>query len=62
MRDPNRIYVICSQIAKAWHDNVPDWRFTQMLCNFLSYMGSDCFYMEDEVFMKKFNEYMRTLV
>ena len=62
MRDPNRIYVICSQIAKAWHDNVPDWRFTQMLCNFLSYMGSDYFYMEDEVFMEKFNEYMRTLV
>lgn len=62
MRDPNRIYVICSRIAKTWYDNVPDWRFTQMLCNFLSYMGSDCFYMEDDMFIEKFEEYMRTLV
>ena len=45
MRDPNRIYVICSQIAKAWYDNVPDWRFTQMLCNFLSSLIQKFFWL-----------------
>ena len=49
MRDPNRIYNICFQIAKVWHDNVPDWRFTQLFVNFMSHMQSDCFYMEDEI-------------
>ena len=38
MRDPNRIYSICFQIAKVWHDNVPDWRFAQLFVNFISHM------------------------
>ena len=61
MRDPNRIYNICFQIAKVWHDNVPDWRFTQLFVNLMSYMQSDCFYMEDEDFIMKLEEFLKEI-
>ena len=61
MRDPNRIYNICFQIAKVWHDNVPDWRFTQLLVNFMSRMQSDCFYMKDEDFIMKLEEFLKEI-
>ena len=61
MRDPNRIYAIWFQIAKVWHDNVPDWRFTQLFANFMSHMQSDCFYMEDEDFIMKLEEFLKEI-
>ena len=61
MRDPNRIYTICFQIAKVWHDNVPDWRFTQLFVNFMSHMQSDCFYMKDEDFIMKLEEFLKEI-
>ena len=61
MRDPNRIYSICFQIAKVWHDNVLDWRFTQLFVNFMSHMQSDCFYMEDEDFIMKLEEFLKEI-
>ena len=61
MRDPNRIYSICFQIAKVWHDNVHDWRFTQLFVNFMSYIQSDCFYMEDEDFIMKLEEFLKEI-
>ena len=61
MRDPNRIYTICFQIAKVWHDNVSDWRFTQLFVNFMGHMQSDCFYMEDEDFIMKLEEFLKEI-
>ena len=32
MRDPKRIKEFCDRLAKVW-ENVPDWRFGQILMN-----------------------------
>ncbi len=58
MRDVNRILRITSRIADKWYDKCPDWRFMQMVCNFMAWLGSDVFYLEDDKFEEKFNEFM----
>lgn len=61
MRDTNRIFPMMNAIAAKWADKCPDWRFVQLMMNFISWLGRDPFYMEDEDFMKKFDEFMETL-
>ena len=58
MRNTGRIFPLCNEIAILWADVCPDWRFTQLMNNFLSWMGSDCFYVEDDRFLQKFKEFM----
>ena len=58
MRDPNRVYTICTRLAQTWEANVPDWRLTQLFVNFMSHMRSDCFYMEDEDFITRLEEFL----
>ena len=60
MRDIERIDVICDKLKEMWK-KFPDWRFTQMIVNFMSYVGSDCFYMEDEEFIEKLNQFIEEL-
>ena len=55
MRDPNRIYDFCDQLAEIWTNNCPDWRFTQLMSNILD--GRDLFYMEENDFMKEVEAY-----
>lgn len=57
MRDINRIDVICAKIAEIWK-TVPDWRFMQLLVNFQEAIGGDGFYLEDDRFIKLFNEFV----
>lgn len=61
MRDPNRIWDITNYIADKWHDTCPDWRFMQLMSNFITWLGRDPFYMQDDDFLQKFYEYMETL-
>ena len=61
MRDPNRIYAICTRLAQTWEKNVPDSRLTQLFVNFMSRMQSDCFYMEDEDFIMKLEEFLKEI-
>ena len=61
MRDPNRVYAICTRLAQAWEKNVPDWRLTQLFVNFMSHMRSDCFYMEDEDFITRLEEFLKEI-
>lgn len=56
MRDPQRIDKVCAEIARIWK-RYPDFRFTQMISNFYGYKRSDCYYMEDEKFVKELNEF-----
>ena len=58
MRDSNRVYAICTRLARIWEKNVPDWRLTQLFVNFMSHMRSDCFYMEDEDFITRLEEFL----
>lgn len=57
MRDINRIDTICAKIAEIWK-TVPDWRFMQLLVNFQEAIGTDGFYLEDDRFIKLFNEFV----
>lgn len=60
MRDPNRIYAFCNELAELWATNVPDWRFGQLMMNVLGEMqstGRDPFFPEEDemiVFFKKY--------
>lgn len=58
MRDPNRIYPLCLKIAELWEQTCPDLRFMQLMSNFAVWYGAHPFYMEDDVFMEKFREFV----
>ena len=61
MRDPNRIYKYCHELAQLWH-KVPDWRFGQLMSNVLSaYQAEkmrDIFFPEDDELMEFFKKYI----
>ena len=48
MRDPNRIDKFCEGLKTIWHQ-VPDWRFGQLIYNFMltQYTSGRAFYAED---------------
>jgi hypothetical protein len=56
MRDPTRVYKYCHVLADAWSE-LPDWRFAQLITNFIAYLGNDPFFMEDEEFFDKLKKY-----
>ena len=58
MRDANRIEPTLSRIAELWKNNVPDWRFGQLLYNFLAVYG-DPFYLEDDDFIVALEAFFR---
>ncbi len=60
MRDPQRIDKFMDELGKLWREKVPDWRFGQLMYNFLSSKG-DPFYWEEDDFLKKFKEYLEGL-
>lgn len=60
MREKNRIYPFCDEVANKW-ETVSDWRFGQLMVNFFSYLHSkkiDPFYVEDAQMMEYFSEFM----
>lgn len=58
MRDTNRIQKFCNRLARAW-ENVPDWRFGQLMFNALSEIGKDPFYVEDDKMIKYLEDYCK---
>ena len=58
MRDKNRIYPFCMELAELW-SKYSDIRFGQLINNFQSYCNNDLFYMEDDKFLEKFKEYLK---
>ena len=61
MRDTHRISPLCIEIAIQWMNTCPDMRFLQLIDNFQAWIGSDGYYMEDDIFLEKFKKFMRTL-
>lgn len=60
MRDKNRIYKFCNEFADVWANNVPDWRFGQLICNVFGQMageGRDPFFPEEDEMIKYFKKY-----
>ena len=58
MRDINRIYPFCMQLAKIWSEKVPDWRFMQLISNLQSAIGNDGFYIEDDRILEILDAYL----
>lgn len=56
MRKVERIEPFLKELGKIWGENVPDWRFGQLIFNLISEMG-DPFYWEEDMFLKKLREY-----
>ena len=60
MRDKNRIYKFCNEFADIWANNVPDWRFGQLICNVFGQMageGRDPFFPEENEMIDYFKKY-----
>ena len=59
MRDPKRIPEILKLLQECW-ENVPDWRFGQLIENVKRYIGSaDLFYIEDDKFVQYLKEFFQ---
>ena len=59
MRDPKRIPEILKLLQECW-ENVPDWRFGQLIENLKRYIGStDLFYIEDDRFVQYLKEFFQ---
>jgi len=61
MRDPNRLYTFYDKVRDIHMKEFPDWRFGQLMVNFIGYMatqyGIDAFYLEEDKFFKYFEEF-----
>lgn len=61
MRDPQRISIICNNLAELWQQ-VPDWRFGQLIENLKIHLDmSDLFFIEDEELIKKAQELIKQI-
>lgn len=61
MRDPNRLDTFYEDLKKIHKEKVPDWRFGQFISNFQSWYGNDVFYLEENQFMSKLNEFFEEM-
>ena len=52
---------IITRILKQW-ERVPELRFMQLICNFQSYMGGDCYYMTNETLIRELKAYIDMLL
>lgn len=62
MRDPNRIDDFCEVLKEQWH-KVPDWRFGQLISNFLGQVYADTkkdpFFIEDGEMKGQLKKYIK---
>ena len=60
MRDIKRIRKFCNELAGIWEENVPQWRFGQLICNVFGQMaadGRDPFFPEENEMIDYFKNY-----
>lgn len=56
MRDPARIEPFLNTLKEAWM-TVPDWRFGQLMMNFLGSLDRDPFFPEEDEMEQKIIDY-----
>lgn len=56
MRDPKRIDKVCDELKEIWSE-LPDWRFFQLMVNFMRACG-DPFFIEDDRAMEILRGYV----
>lgn len=59
MRNPDRLDPFYEKLCKTHKEKFPDWRFGQLVYNFMRWNG-DPFYLEEDKFIEKFEEYCKT--
>lgn len=63
-RDTKRIEALIKKLKEYWL-SVPDWRFGQLMINFLGYVSTktnrDIFFIEDEEMTTLLDEYFESL-
>jgi len=65
LRDSNRIYTFCDELAKLWATKVPDWRFGQLIMNVFGEMqdyGRNLFSMEEDEMMYHFKAFLSMIL
>ena len=55
-RDEKRIKPFLKELEKCWR-KVPDWRFGQLMINFLGQWPRDPFFYEADEMIKEMNKY-----
>ena len=58
MRPIERIEPFLKEVGDIWKERFPDWRFGQLIYNFISENG-DPFCWEDEEFLARLNAYLQ---
>lgn len=58
MRPIERIEPFLKELGDIWKERFPDWRFGQLIYNFISENG-DPFSWEDEEFLARLNAYLQ---
>lgn len=61
MRDIKRLDNFYNELKQIHKTYFPDWRFGQLISNFLSYISKDCFYWEEDRFIEELNKYVETV-
>jgi len=59
MRDPARVHKFFAELTDLWLKYCPDWRFGQLLSNWILAEGRDPFYWEEDKFIKELREFMK---
>lgn len=57
MRNKDRFDPFLSELGSVWKKNAPDWRFGQLMFNFLSTLNRDPFFMEEDEFIRRLKDY-----
>ena len=58
MRNKDRIDPFLEELGSVWKTKFPNWRFGQLMFNFLSSLDRDPFFMEEDEFLKRLKEYV----
>jgi len=61
MRNPERIAPFLKEIEKVWV-KVPDWRFGQLMSNFLNTLPIDPFFVEEEKMLEYLEKWVKDTI
>lgn len=65
MRNPQRLDMYGYTIKELHKNNLPDWRIGQMIINFLNWhittYKTDIFYIEDDMFVERFEKFIKEM-
>jgi uncharacterized protein YihD (DUF1040 family) len=56
MRDPRRMNKLLDVLKKCW-EKEPDWRFGQLMVNFLGQLPRDPFFYEEDEMIEEMKKY-----